>query len=86
VATFAFGNAIADFRNTLEIARIELLDPSGNSLRDVALTDLKGNVLGAAPAIPEPGTLGLIGLGLAGIGLAREISRRTRKVAGSRRN
>jgi hypothetical protein len=60
-----FGQAICDFSNTAEITGIEQLDSSGNFLRDITLTDAKGNVLGGAPsAVPEPATFALVGLGL----------------------
>jgi hypothetical protein len=49
------GHGISDFIDTLDIPRIELLDQSGNFVRDVTLSDSQGNILGApAAVVPEP--------------------------------
>jgi hypothetical protein len=63
-----FGHGLSDFIDTAGIARIEQLDHSGNFVRDVTLTDIKGNVLGAPPAtVPEPASFVLVGAVLVGI-------------------
>jgi len=71
-----FGHGLSDFMGTLGIERIEQLDGSGNFVRDITLTDIKGNVLGAPPStVPEPESFVLVGTILVGI----------RILAGSRR-
>jgi hypothetical protein len=64
-----FGHGISDFIDTAGIARIEQLDGAGNFVRDVTLTDIKGNV-GAPPGtVPEPASFVLVGTVLVAVGI-----------------
>ena len=74
----ALGSAVSDFKNTLLIPEIQLLDNSGRFVRDITLTDFNGNVLGAQPAtVPEARTLVLMGAGLFLVVLVGQPRKRT---------
>jgi len=71
------GSVITDFSATTKITNVALLDPDGNFLEDIVLTDLAGFTLpGPGPGTaPEPATLLLVASALAALGT---LSRRTR--------
>jgi hypothetical protein len=68
-----FGSNFADFSTTFIITGVELLDPSGNFLRNIVLTDTAGFTLpgpGPGPGTaPEPATLLLVVSALAVLGI-----------------
>lgn len=75
----ATGSGFADFSTTFEVTNIALLDPNGNFLHNIVLTDTAGFTLpgpGPGPGTaPEPATLLLVASALAALGA---LSRRTR--------
>jgi hypothetical protein len=72
----AAGSGFTDYSTTFEVTNIALLDPNGNFLRNVVLTDTAGFTLpgpgpGTPPTAPEPATLLLVVSALAGLGFSR---------------
>ena len=70
----AAGSGFTDYSATFEVTNIALLDPEGNFLRNVVLTDLAGFTLPAGPGpgtAPEPATLLLVASALGGLGFSR---------------
>lgn len=68
------GIAFADFSTTFSITDVALLDPEGNFLRDIVLTDTAGFTLpgpGPTQPAPEPATLLLVAGALAMLGRRR---------------
>lgn len=82
-----FGSNFADFSTTFTIDNVALLDPEGNFLRDIVLTDTAGFTLpgpGPVQTAPEPATLLLVAGALAALGTRRHgrgQARRNRRLA-----
>jgi hypothetical protein len=69
-----FGSNFADFSTTFSITGVELLDPSGNFLREIELTDVAGFTIPSHAPVqtaPEPATLLLVVGALAALGSRR---------------
>jgi hypothetical protein len=69
-----FGSNLSDFSTTFTIDNVALLDPSGEFVRDIVLTDTAGFTLpgrGPVQTVPEPGTLLLVLCALAVLGTRR---------------
>lgn len=69
-----FGSNFADFSTTFSITGVELLDASGNVVREIELTDVAGFTIpsrGPVQTAPEPSTLLLVVGALAALGRRR---------------
>lgn len=65
-------NVVVDFLNTLNIVDFKGLDSNGQEVLLTNVTGESGTVFVNRPvSVPEPGTIALLGFGLAGLGFAR---------------
>jgi hypothetical protein len=76
-----FGSNLSEFSTTFTIDDVALLDPSGEFVRDIVLTDTAGFILpgpGPVQTVPEPATVLLVASALAALGTRRAGRRPTR--------
>jgi hypothetical protein len=64
------GTAFAGWQNAAGISRIEITEPGGDNFMVGGFNNIRMEA-NAANAVPEPGGLALLGLGLAGFALSR---------------